>query len=71
MAAQPKGPARRSKAYDPRLHELVRDLDTGKTGVYMGTEKGLRYLRPPEGGIEWTVKPRRIEPATPPTTNAA
>ncbi|MER7704647.1 hypothetical protein ABTX81_17360 [Kitasatospora sp. NPDC097605] len=54
------------------MGELVRDMDTGKTGAYMGTERKRVYLRRPEGGVEWTVKPLQIEPVNPQsTTNAA
>ncbi|MFE6871941.1 hypothetical protein ACFVFS_36050 [Kitasatospora sp. NPDC057692] len=70
MAAHPREPAR-GKAYAPKLHEPVRDMDSGKVGAYMGTEGGLVHLRRPEGGCEWTVKPTRIEPITEPTSTAA
>ncbi len=57
----PRG--KRAKPHTPELGDLVRDLaHSGKVGAYMGTEGGQIYLRPPEGGCEWTTRPDAIEP---------
>ncbi len=47
----------------PHLGELVHDHRAGRDGIYMGTQGGQLYLRPPGGGIEWTARPEHIGPA--------
>ncbi|MFE9425276.1 hypothetical protein ACFYNO_20140 [Kitasatospora sp. NPDC006697] len=52
----------------PTPGELVRDLATGLTGIYMAPGFGKTptvYLRPPRGGYEWEASADAIEPATP------
>ncbi|MFC5666388.1 hypothetical protein ACFP3U_25905 [Kitasatospora misakiensis] len=53
--------------YTPTPGELVHDRRTGRTGVLMDTIAGKLYLRPPGGGVEWTVRPSHIgRPMSPP-----
>ncbi|MET9399468.1 hypothetical protein [Kitasatospora sp. NPDC002965] len=54
---------RNAAAYRPRVGELVLDTRTGRTGIYMDTIGGEHYLRPPDGGCEWTADPGHIGPA--------
>ncbi|CAN3982524.1 hypothetical protein [Kitasatospora purpeofusca] len=56
---------RAAAAYRPRVGESVLDTRTGRTGVYMDTIGGEHYLRPPEGGCEWTARPEHVTPAGP------
>ncbi|MFE9427937.1 hypothetical protein ACFYNO_33845 [Kitasatospora sp. NPDC006697] len=54
--------------YAPTPGELVRDLTTGLTGIYMAPGFGKEptvYLRPRCGGCEWEACAYSIEPATP------
>jgi hypothetical protein len=46
--------------YQPALGELVKDLKSGRLGVYMDTLGADAYLRPPNGGVEWTTAPAAI-----------
>jgi hypothetical protein len=46
--------------YQPVLGELVKDLKSGRLGVYMDTLGADAYLRPPSGGVEWTTAPAAI-----------
>ncbi|MFD7738429.1 hypothetical protein [Streptomyces sp. MJM8645] len=48
--------------YRPRSGELVQDQRTGRLGAYMETRGGEAYLRPPEGGTEWTTTPANVAP---------
>ncbi|MFG3050400.1 hypothetical protein ACGFZP_05500 [Kitasatospora sp. NPDC048239] len=57
---------RDAAAYRPRVGELVLDSRTGRTGIYMDTIGGERYLRPPDGGCEWTARPEHLGPAPAP-----
>ncbi|MFJ2575950.1 hypothetical protein [Kitasatospora aureofaciens] len=43
------------------MGELVKDRRTGRLGTYMDMRGGEAYLRPPEGGTEWTTNPASIE----------
>ncbi|MER5351107.1 hypothetical protein ABT093_12315 [Kitasatospora sp. NPDC002551] len=54
---------RGAAAYRPRVGESVLDTRTGRTGIYMDTIGGEHYLRPPEGGCEWTARPEHLAPA--------
>ncbi|WP_405361208.1 hypothetical protein OG535_23905 [Kitasatospora sp. NBC_00085] len=54
---------RNAAAYRPRAGELVLDARTGRTGIYMDTLGGELYLRPPDGGREWTTRPGQVSPA--------
>ncbi|MFJ4096863.1 hypothetical protein ACIPYS_35300 [Kitasatospora sp. NPDC089913] len=56
---------RAAAAYRPRVGESVLDSRTGRTGIYMDTIGGEHYLRPPEGGCEWTARPEHVGPAGP------
>ncbi|MFB7378464.1 hypothetical protein ACFC6U_00480 [Kitasatospora purpeofusca] len=56
---------RAAAAYRPRVGESVLDTRTGRTGIYMDTIGGEHYLRPPEGGCEWTARPEHVTPADP------
>ncbi|MFE2104253.1 hypothetical protein ACFXAF_00005 [Kitasatospora sp. NPDC059463] len=56
---------RAAAAYRPRVGESVLDTRTGRTGIYMDTIGGEHYLRPPEGGREWTARPEHVTPAAP------
>ncbi|MER7704983.1 hypothetical protein ABTX81_19070 [Kitasatospora sp. NPDC097605] len=56
---------RAAAAYRPRVGESVLDTRTGRTGIYMDTIGGEHYLRPPEGGREWTARPEHVSPAAP------
>ncbi|MFB7475321.1 hypothetical protein [Kitasatospora sp. NPDC056184] len=56
---------RAAAAYRPRVGESVLDTRTGRTGIYMDTIGGEHYLRPPEGGCEWTARPEHVAPAAP------
>ncbi|MFF7452606.1 hypothetical protein [Kitasatospora sp. NPDC008115] len=56
---------RAAAAYRPRVGEPVLDTRTGRTGIYMDTIGGEHYLRPPEGGREWTARPEHLAPAAP------
>ncbi|WP_327680296.1 hypothetical protein [Kitasatospora sp. NBC_00458] len=53
---------RNAAAYRPRVGELVLDTRTGRTGIYMDTIGGEHYLRPPDGGREWTADPGHVGP---------
>ncbi|MFF2041315.1 hypothetical protein ACFVVX_12865 [Kitasatospora sp. NPDC058170] len=57
---------RDAAAYRPCVGELVLDRRTGRTGIYMDTIGGERYLRPPAGGCEWTARPEHLGPAPTP-----
>ncbi|MEV6975106.1 hypothetical protein [Kitasatospora sp. NPDC093806] len=59
---------RSASAYRPQVGELVLDTRTGRTGIYMDTIGGEHYLRPPDGGCEWTARPEHVGPA--PATTA-
>ncbi|MDH6135030.1 hypothetical protein P3T37_004440 [Kitasatospora sp. MAA4] len=53
----------RRSIYVPQVGEVVQDLARkGQLGVYMGTQDGLRYLRPKGGGVEWTTEPEELAP---------
>ncbi|MDY0813381.1 hypothetical protein [Kitasatospora purpeofusca] len=54
---------RAAAAYRPRVGQSVLDTRTGRTGIYMDTIGGEHYLRPPEGGCEWTARPEHVAPA--------
>ncbi|MFJ8433754.1 hypothetical protein ACIQ9P_20890 [Kitasatospora sp. NPDC094019] len=56
---------RAAAAYRPRVGESVLDTRTGRTGIYMDTIGGEHYIRPPEGGCEWTARPEHVGPAGP------
>ncbi|MFC5662353.1 hypothetical protein ACFP3U_05085 [Kitasatospora misakiensis] len=56
---------RAAAAYRPRVGEPVLDTRTGRTGIYMDTIGGEHYLRPAEGGCEWTARPEHVTPAGP------
>ncbi|MFB8242089.1 hypothetical protein ACFC58_36690 [Kitasatospora purpeofusca] len=56
---------RAAAAYRPRVGESVLDTRTGRTGIYMDTIGGEHYLRPPEGGCEWTARPEHVTPDGP------
>ncbi|MFE7492306.1 hypothetical protein [Kitasatospora sp. NPDC057541] len=62
---------RAAAAYRPRVGEPVLDTRTGRTGIYMDTIGGEHYLRPPEGGCEWTARPEHVTPAAPAGGGAA
>lgn len=47
----------------PLLGALVRDTSSDRVGVVMDVRGTSVYLRPPGGGIEWTVLPEELEPA--------
>ncbi|MFB6893894.1 hypothetical protein ACFCX4_31790 [Kitasatospora sp. NPDC056327] len=49
--------------YRPRAGDLVLDTRTGRTGIYMDTIGGEHYLRPTDGGREWTARPEHVGPA--------
>ncbi|MFE5585863.1 hypothetical protein [Kitasatospora sp. NPDC056531] len=49
--------------YTPRPGDLVHDRRTNRIGFVMDVVGRRLYLRPPGGGIEWTVDPRHVVPA--------
>ncbi|SDT11578.1 hypothetical protein SAMN05216371_1322 [Streptomyces sp. TLI_053] len=55
-AREPAGPD-----YYPELGEVVYDHLHDRTGHFMGTVGGQVYLRPLEGGCEWTTYHSEIE----------
>ncbi|MBO1415240.1 hypothetical protein [Streptomyces sp. FH025] len=60
----PTPPTGRPKAaiYRPKPGELVTDIRTNTNVVYMGTERGLAYVRPVGGGLEREVDPAGLAP---------
>jgi len=52
----------------PEAGSLVVDIALDRPAVVMAYDEGKLYLRPPEGGVEWTRLPNQVRPAaaTPP-----
>ncbi|GGU99851.1 hypothetical protein GCM10010495_08140 [Kitasatospora herbaricolor] len=44
-----------------RVGETVRDVLSGRPGVFMGRLGNAVFLRPVSGGVEWDVEPRWID----------
>lgn len=51
--------------FTPQVGDLVLDPRTCTVGEYRGTVGGEAYLRPPNGGTEWTADPDSLRPPTP------
>ncbi|MFD7907232.1 hypothetical protein ACFV4G_33965 [Kitasatospora sp. NPDC059747] len=51
--------------FTPHGGQLVFDRRSRRTGVYMDTVGGQRYLRPAAGGCEWTADPIDVRPVPP------
>lgn len=47
----------------PEIGTLALDARTGRIGQVMGHEGPYVQLRPPQGGIEWDVRPEDVRPA--------
>ncbi|MFE2910094.1 hypothetical protein ACFXKJ_06245 [Kitasatospora indigofera] len=51
-----------SDPYQPsRRGELVVDVRSGRTGVFMGRMGTAVYLRPESGGVEWEADPHWLD----------
>ncbi|MFE9429238.1 hypothetical protein ACFYNO_40560 [Kitasatospora sp. NPDC006697] len=49
--------------HQPRRGELVADAGNNNIhGLYMDTLDGEAYLRPLQGGVEWTTSPANLRP---------
>ncbi|ELP65522.1 hypothetical protein ACKI1I_15225 [Streptomyces turgidiscabies] len=46
----------------PRIHDIVKDIDTNKIGRVMDFVGRCVQLRPIGGGREWDARPERLEP---------
>lgn len=48
----------------PDIQELAVDATSGRLGVLMAYTAGTAWLRPPAGGLEWTVPATSVRRAT-------
>lgn len=51
-------------AYEARVGDTVKDMNTGKIGKVMGFVGPNVQLRPLSGGTEWDARPNALLPAT-------
>ncbi|MDT0322397.1 hypothetical protein [Streptomyces millisiae] len=50
--------------HEPVVGTTARDGATNRIGRVMAHEQGLVWLRPLDGGREWTARPNDIEPVS-------